>query len=160
MTNKLKPNNKRNVYLAFAVLALSAFGIGHTFLGGGWSKNTGEAAKMYPRIVYGILIVAALYLILIVLMGKVKVEPPAIAVVKWWQVPVMIGVGVIFFYFVLYVGLIVGIFAYLFIFISMFDEDPKKHWKSNLIVTVVATVALWVIFNKVLPIVTVSQYLI
>ena len=45
MTNKLKPNNKRNIYLALAVLALSAFGIGHTFLGGGWSKNTGEAAK-------------------------------------------------------------------------------------------------------------------
>jgi len=158
--SKLKVTNMRNVYFGCAVILLSIFGIVHTYIGGGWSKTTGEAAKMYPRIIYAILIIAALYLILIELMRKTKLEPPAIAVVKWWQVPVMLGIGVAFFYFVLYVGVIVGIFIYLFGFISLFDEDPKKHWKSNLIVTVVATVALWVIFNKVLPIVTVSQYLI
>jgi len=158
--NKLKVTNKRNIWFSLGVIALSVFGIVHTFIGGGWSKATGEAAKMYPRIVYGILIVSALALIIIELTGKAKKEPPAIAVVKWWQVIVMLGIGVGFFYFVLYVGTVVGIFIYLFGFISLFDEDPKKNWKMNLIVTVVATAALWLIFSRVLPIVTINQILI
>ena len=159
MTNKLKPNNKRNIYLALAVLALSAFGIGHTFLGGGWSKNTGEAAKMYPRIVYGILIAVAVYLLIVELLKKTKLEPPAIAIVKWWQVPLVLVVTIAFFYFVLYAGVAVGIFIFLFGMIALFDEDPKKHWKMNLIVSLVSTVVLWLIFTQVLPVVTMKQIL-
>ena len=157
--SKLKVTNMRNVYFSCAVILLSVFGIVHTFIGGGWSKATGEAAKMYPRIIYGILIVSALSLIIIELIGNAKKEPAAIAVVKWWQVIAMLGIGIGFFYFVLYVGTVVGIFIYLFGFISLFDEDPKKNWKMNLIVTVVATVALWVIFSRVLPIVTINRIL-
>jgi len=158
--SKLKVTNKRNVFFGCAIILLSIFGIVHTFIGGGWSKATGEAAKMYPRLVYGILIVAALYLLIIELIGKVKLEPPAIAVVKWWQVIVMLAIGIGFFYFVLYVGTVVGIFIYLLGMICLFDEAPKKNWKMDLIVAVVATVAMWLIFTKVLPIVTMQQILI
>ena len=44
--------------------------------------------------------------------------------------------------------------------ICLFDEDWKKHWKVDLAVALVATVAMWLIFTRVLPIVTMSQYLI
>ena len=159
MMNNLKPTNKRNVYLAFAVIALSAFGIGHTIFGGGWSKNTGEAAKMYPRLIYGILIAVAVYLLIVELLKKTKLEPPAIAIVKWWQVPLVLVVTIAFFYFVLYAGVAVGILLFLFGMIWLFDEDPKKNWKMNLIVAVCATVGLWVIFTKVLPVVTMKQIL-
>ena len=127
MTNNKKPTNKRNVYLSLAVIALSVFGIVHTYIGGGWSKNTGEAAKMYPRIVYLILIAVSLFLLIVEFVKNGKVEPPAIAIVKWWQVPLILVVTVAFFYFVLYAGVTVGIFLFLFGMIWLFDEDPKKH---------------------------------
>jgi len=157
--SKLKPTNKRNVYLSCAVILLCVFGIVHTFIGGGWSKATGEAAKMYPRIVYGILIAVALYLLIVELVKKVNVEPPAITIVKWWQVPLVLAVTIAFFYFVLYAGVAVGIFLFLVGMIWLFDEDPKKHWKMNLVVAVVATVVLWLIFTKLLPVVTMNQIL-
>ncbi len=159
MMNKLKPTNKRNVYFACAVILLSVFGIVHTFIGGGWSKTTGEAAKMYPRIIYGILIVVAVYVLIAELFKNVVVEPPAITVVKWWQVPLILVLTIAFFYFVLYAGVMVGIFLFLFGMIWLFDEDPKKHWKMDLIVAVVATIVLWLIFTKVLPVVTMNQIL-
>ena len=115
---------------------------------------------MYPRMVYGILIVVSLYLLIMEWIGKVANEPPAITVVKWWQVPAILAVTVAFFEFVLYVGVAVGILLYLFAMIWMFDEDPKKHWKMNLLVAVIATVVLWLIFSQVLPIMTRSQFLI
>ena len=158
--SKLKITNMRNIYLGCLVMILSAAGILHTYIGGGWSKSTGEAAKMYPRMVYGILIVVSLYLLIVELLGKVSFEPPALSVVRWWQVPVMLVVTVAFFEFVLYVGVAVGILIYLYGMIWMFDEDPKKHWKINLVVAVIATVALWLVFSRVLPIMTRSQFLI
>jgi len=158
--SKLKVTNMRNVYFGCAVILLSVFGIVHTLIGGGWSKTTGEAAKMYPRIIYAILIIAALYLIMVEFTKKAVKEPPAIAVVKIWQVPLILIVTIAFFYFVLYAGVLVGIFLYLFGMIWLFDEDPKKHLKANLLVAVVASAVLYLIFSKVLPVVTVSQFLI
>ena len=43
--SKLKVTNLRNIGLSCGVMILSTAGILHTFLGGGWSKKTGEAAK-------------------------------------------------------------------------------------------------------------------
>ena len=145
--SKLKVTNLRNIGLSCGVMILSTAGILHTFLGGGWSKKTGEAAKLYPRIIYGILIVVALSL-------------PAIAVVKWWQPLLILAVGVAFFLFVLYVGTAAGILLYLCGTIALFDEDPKKHWKMDLLVAVIATAAMWLIFTRILPIVTLKQLLI
>ena len=158
--SKLKVTNMRNIYLSCGIIILSLSGILHTYIGGGWSKSTGEAAKMYPRMVYGILIVVSLYLLIVELLGKVSFEPPALSVVRWWQVPAILAVTVAFFEFVLYVGVAVGILIYLYGMIWMFDEDPKKHWKINLVVAVIATVALWLVFSRVLPIMTRSQFLI
>ena len=157
--SKLNVTNKRNVWFSLGVIALGVFGIVHTLIGGGWSKSTGEAAKMYPRLVYAILIVVALFLLGMELLKKTKLEPPAIAVVKMWQVPLILVVTIAFFYFVLYVGTVVGIFLFMFGMIWLFDEDPKKNWKMNLIVAVCATVGLWLIFTKVLPVVTMQQIL-
>lgn len=158
--SKLKITNLRNVCLSCGVMALSIAGLLHTFLGGGWSKKTGEAAKLYPRLVYGILILVALYLLVMELAGRVPAEPPAIAVVKWWQPLLILAVGIAFFLFVLYVGTAAGILLYLCGMIALFDEDPKKHWKMDLLVAVVATVLMWLIFTRVLPIVTLKQFLI
>ena len=141
-------------------MVLSIAGILHTFLGGGWSKKTGEAAKLYPRIIYGILILVALYLLVMELAGRVPPEPPAIAVVKWWQPLLILAVGVTFFLFVLYAGTAVGILLYLCGTIALLDEDPKKHWKMDLLVAVIATAAMWLIFTRILPIVTLKQLLI
>ena len=160
MTNKKsKITNLRNVYLSCGLAVLSVAGLLHTWFGGGWSKKTGEAAKMYPRLVYTVLLVVALYLLLKELLGKVPFEPPAITVVKWWQVPVVLGVASAFFLFSIHVGTAVGIFLFLMLMIWMFDEDYKAHWKMNLIVAVCCTVALWLIFTRVLPIITLHQFL-
>ncbi len=158
--SKLKVTNLRNIGLSCGVMILSTAGILHTFLGGGWSKKTGEAAKLYPRIIYGILIVVALSLLVMELAGRVPPEPPAIAVVKWWQPLLILAVGVAFFLFVLYVGTAAGILLYLCGTIALFDEDPKKHWKMDLLVAVIATAAMWLIFTRILPIVTLKQLLI
>lgn len=158
--NKFKITNKRNVYCALIVMVLSIAGIIQTYVGSGWSKSSGEAAKMYPRLVYGILIVAALCLLVMELLGKVSKESAAIETVKWWQVPLILIIGVAFFQVVLYVGVAVGIFVYLMVLINLFDEDPKKHIVPNLVVAVVATVVLYLIFQKVLPIITMNQILI
>lgn len=158
--SKLKATNLRNIGLSCGVMVLSTAGILHTFLGSGWSKKTGEAAKLYPRIIYGVLIVVALSLLVMELAGRVPPEPPAIAVVKWWQPLLILAVGVAFFLFVLYVGTAVGILLYLCGTIALFDEDPKKHWKMDLLVAVIATAAMWLIFTRILPIVTLKQLLI
>lgn len=160
MTNKNRITNMRNVYLCCAVVLIGIAGLLHTYFGGGWSKSTGEAAKMYPRLVYAILLIVAVYMLIMELIGKVPLEPPAITNVKWWHVPLILGVTIAFFEFVVRVGTIIGILAYMIAMISMFDEDPKKNWKTNLIVAVVATAALWVVFTRVLPIVTISQPLV
>ena len=160
MTNKNKITNMRNIYLGCAAMLISVAGILHTYFGGGWSKSTGDAAKMYPRLVYAVFFLVGVYVVIMEIAGKVSLEPPAIANVKWWHVPLMLGVTIAFFEFSIRVGTIIGIFVYLIAMISMFDEDPKKNWKMNLIVAVGATIVLWIVFTKVLPIVTISQPLI
>ncbi len=161
MTNKkLKVTNPRNVHLACGVSALCVAGILHTFFGGGWSKSTGEAAKMFPRLIYSILIVVSLVLLIKELTGKEKLEPPALTMLKWWQVPVIFGICSAFFLFCIHVGTAVGIFLFLIGMMWMFDEDFKANWKKDLLVAVCATVVLWLIFTRVLPIITLHQVLI
>ena len=157
---KLKITNMRNIYFGCAIIILSVLGILHTYIDGGWSKSTGEAAKMYPRLVYGIMIVVSLYLLIVEVLGKTNLEPPAITVVKWLQAPLIIILGIAFFMFALYIGVAVGLFIYLFVMISLFDENEKKNWKVNLVVALVAAVVLWLVFTKVLPVVTMQQILI
>lgn len=160
MTNKkTKITNMRNVYLPCGLIVLGTAGLLHTWFGGGWSKKTGEMAKMFPRLVYGVLIAVSLYLLLKELLGKVPYEPPAITNVKWWQVPLILAAASGFFLFVIHVGAAVGIFLFLVLMTWMFDEDYKAHWLRNLIVNLCCTVALWLIFTRVLPIITIRQIL-
>ena len=75
MTNKdkkTKITNMRNIYLSLGIMVITVAGMLHTFIGGGWSKSTGEAAKMFPRVVYGILFVVSLFLLIRELCGKDK----------------------------------------------------------------------------------------
>lgn len=163
MTNKdkkTKITNMRNIYLSLGVIVISVAGMLHTFFGSGWSKSTGEAAKMYPRVVYVILFVVALLLLIRELCGKVPFEPASLTIVKWWQVPLVLVIAYAFFLFTIYVGTAAGILIFLAGMICMFDEDVKKNWKMDLIVAVCATVVLYLIFHFVLPIVTKSQFLI
>ena len=158
--SKLKNTNMRNVYLSCFVILISIAGIIHTYIGGGWSASSGEAAKTYPRAVYAILILVSLFILVTELTGKVAFEPPAITDVRWWQVPLILVTTIAFFEFVLYIGLGVGLLLFLFGMIWLFDEDPIKHWKMNLLVAVIASVVLWAVFHYVLPILTVRQILI
>ena len=158
--SKLKITNMRNVYVSCFVILLSIAGILHTYIGGGWSTSSGEAAKMYPRAVYVLLILTAAFLLVTELLGKVAFEPAAITMVRLWQVPLLLVLTIGFFELVLYVGLGVSLLAFLLITISLFDEDPKKHLVPNVIVSIVASVALFLVFTMVLPIMTRSQILI
>ena len=158
--SKLKITNMRNVYVSCFVILLSIAGILHTYIGGGWSTSSGEAAKMYPRAVYVLLILTAAFLLVTELLGKVAFEPAAITMVRLWQVPLLLVLTIGFFELVLYVGLGVSLLAFLLITISLFDEDPKKHLVPNVIVSIVASVALFLVFTMVLPIMTRSQLLI
>ena len=158
--SKLKITNIRNVYVSCFVILLSIAGILHTYIGGGWSTSSGEAAKMYPRAVYVLLILTAAFLLVTELLGKVAFEPAAITMVRLWQVPLLLVLTIGFFELVLYVGLGVSLLAFLLITISLFDEDPKKHLVPNVIVSIVASVALFLVFTMVLPIMTRSQLLI
>ena len=158
--SKLKITNIRNVYVSCFVILLSIAGILHTYIGGGWSTSSGEAAKMYPRAVYVLLILTAAFLLVTELLGKAAFEPAAITMVRLWQVPLLLVLTIGFFELVLYVGLGVSLLAFLLITISLFDEDPKKHLVPNVIVSIVASVALFLVFTMVLPIMTRSQLLI
>ena len=129
--SKLKVTNLRNIGLSCGVMVLSTAGILHTFLGSGWSKKTGEAAKLYPRIIYGVLIVVALSLLVMELAGRVPPEPPAIAVVKWWQPLLILAVGIAFFLFVLYVGTAAGILLYLCGTIVILGSCFNRVWYSR-----------------------------
>ena len=163
MTNKEKKTkiaNMRNIYLSLGIMVISVAGMLHTYIGGGWSKSTGEAAKMFPRVVYGILFVVALFLLLREVCGKVPFEPAALTIVKWWHVPLVLVIAYAFFLFTIYVGTAVGILIFLVGMIFLFDEDVKKNWKMDLIVAVCATVVLYLVFHFVLPIVTKGQILI
>ena len=160
MNKKNKITNMRNVYLSIGVMLISTAGMLHTFIGGGWSKHTGEAAKLFPRIVYIILFVVALFLLIKELVGKVDFEPAALTIVKWWQVLVVLAATSAMFLCCLHVGTAVGILVFLIGMMCLFDEDFKKHWKSDVIVAVCATAALWAVFTLVLPIVTKGQILI
>ena len=160
MNKKTKITNIRNVGFSCGIILLSIAGIAHTYIGGGWSKNTGAAAKMFPRLIYGILIVVSLYLLIKELLGKEKPEPPALTMLKWWQVPLIFAIASAFFLFCIHVGTAVGILLFLIGMMWMFDEDFKSNWKKDLIVAVCAAVVLWLIFTKVLPIITMHQYLI
>ena len=124
--SKLKNTNMRNVYLSCFVILISIAGIIHTYIGGGWSASSGEAAKMYPRAVYAILILVSLFILVTELTGKVAFEPPAITDVRWWQVPLILVTTIAFFEFVLYIGLGVGLLLFLFLLV-LFAECKVKH---------------------------------
>ncbi len=159
MNKKTRITNPRNVVFSCAVIVLSVAGILQTFWGT-WSKNTGEAAKMFPRIVYIILIVVSLYLLIKELLEKEMPEPPALTSLKLWQVPAVFTASAVFFLFCIHIGTGTAILLFLILMIWMFDEDFKANWKKDLLVAVFATVVLWLIFTKVLPIITMHQYLI
>ncbi len=163
MTNKKKKagiTNIRNIVLSAAMLLISVGGYLYTYFGSGWSKKTGEAAKMFPRIVLILLAIIAVVLILKELSGRADPEPAAITVVKFWQVILMIALTSLFFLFVIHVGVASGILIFLVVMIALFDEELRKNWYKDLIVAVVATGVLYLIFMKVLPIIRLHSVII
>lgn len=153
MMNKLKITNKRDVWLCLAIIGMSLAGWVHTFVGS-WSKSSGELAKMFPRFVYTLIILICAAMLIREFLGRTPFEPKAIAHVKWFQPLIFTALGAVFFLGVYYLGTAVSIFLFLVVMISLFAPDPKACIKSTLLVSLGATVFLWLIFTFVVPVVT------
>ena len=155
----LRNRNKNDIYCSLVMTLIGAVGIINTFMSTGWSKATGEATKMFPRLISALLIVVAVFLLARTLFGKNQAQQSENSPVRLWHIIVFLAVGFISFEIVVRVGPAVGILICLLVLINLFDAEPKKHIVANSIYAIIATAVLIVIFTKVLPIVTISKIL-
>ncbi|MFI3212085.1 MAG: tripartite tricarboxylate transporter TctB family protein [Eubacteriales bacterium] len=154
MKNKINNiTNVSNLILAGICILLSAACLWYCKYGT-WSQRTGESGKMFPRLVSCIWIGVSVVIIIRELLHMQKEEPVALTQMKVWHPLFVVGSCALYFLVELYVGIVVGLFVFLTAFISIMDEDPRKNFKKNLLIAIIATGVLWVVFSQVLPIVT------
>ncbi len=157
--NKFQKINKANVFSSLGIIVLSILGIIYTFMNSGWSKAANESTRLFPRYTFILLIIVALCQLIKELFGNAQGETKSGWNVKLWHVVVFLAVGMIAFEISIHIGIAVGIFICLMTLVSLFDDKPKKNFLSNLAFALIVTIALYVVFTKVLPIVTINQIL-
>lgn len=116
-----------------------------SFSGGSRAMST----SVFPRLIYALMVVAGVGMFI----SKRKYAPPP----KEEDVPILFVLGVLaitalYFYAILYVGLVVSTAFFLMALFLLLSPEPRKNIKGLLIACAVGTAVLWVIYTQVVDI--------
>jgi hypothetical protein len=139
------------------LVLVSIFGFLHTIFGE-WSLSTGEQAKLFPRIIYVLILVTGLMLVFQKnTEGQNKDALPDTGIKHTLT---FVGMGAIYSFMVLNIGLAVATFLYIGVMIAFLTVNPVKQWKKVVIPSFIVAIVIWAVFTYFMPIVIPHQLLI
>lgn len=133
------------------LIILSIIGLLHIVLSGEWGRNIGLGAKFMPQIYFFIILITGI--LLLIRKGEGEKPQGILIFVNIRSVLLFTGVGILYFLFILKVGLVISTVIYALSLYSLLTINPLKNWKQIVISSTIVTVIVWVLFDIVIHIV-------
>ncbi len=133
------------------LIILSIIGLLHIVLSGEWGRNIGLGAKFMPQIYFFIILITGI--LLLIRKGEGEKPQGILIFVNIRSVLLFTGVGILYFLFILKVGLVISTVIYALSLYSLLTINPLKNWKQIVISSTLVTVIVWVLFDIVIHIV-------
>jgi len=133
------------------LIILSIIGLLHIVFSGEWGRNIGLGAKFMPQIYFFIILITGI--LLLIRKGEGEKPQGILIFVNIRSVLLFTGVGILYFLFILKVGLIISTVIYALSLYSLLTINPLKNWKQIVISSTIVTMIVWVLFDIVIHIV-------
>jgi len=133
------------------LIILSIIGLLHIVFSGEWGRNIGLGAKFMPQIYFFIILITGI--LLLIRKGEGEKPQGILIFVNIRSVLLFTGVGILYFLFILKVGLIISTVIYALSLYSLLTINPLKNWKQIVISSTIVTMIVWVLFDIVINIV-------
>jgi len=123
----------------------------HIVFSGEWGRNIGLGAKFMPQIYFFIILITGI--LLLIRKGEGEKPQGILIFVNIRSVLLFTGVGILYFLFILKVGLVISTVIYALSLYSLLTINPLKNWKQIVISSTIVTMIVWVLFDIVIHIV-------
>ena len=133
------------------LIILSIIGLLHIVFSGEWGRNIGLGAKFMPQIYFFIILITGI--LLLIRKGEGEKPQGILIFVNIRSVLLFTGVGILYFLFILKVGLVISTVIYTLSLYSLLTINPLKNWKQIVISSTIVTIIVWVLFDIVIHIV-------
>ena len=133
------------------LIILSIIGLLHIVFSGEWGRNIGLGAKFMPQIYFFIILITGI--LLLIRKGEGEKPQGILIFVNIRSVLLFTGVGILYFLFILKVGLVISTVIYALSLYSLLTINPLKNWKQIVISSTIVTIIVWVLFDIVINIV-------
>lgn len=133
------------------LIILSIIGLLHIVLSREWGRNIGLGAKFMPLIYFFIILITGI--LLLIRKGEGEKPQGILIFINIRSVLLFTGVGILYFLFILKVGLVISTVIYALSLYSLLTINPLKNWKQIVISSTIVTVIVWVLFDIVIHIV-------
>jgi hypothetical protein len=133
------------------LIILSIIGLLHIVFSGEWGRNIGLGAKFMPQIYFFIILITGI--LLLIRKGEGEKPQGILIFVNIRSVLLFTGVGILYFLFILKVGLVISTVIYALSLYSLLTINPLKNWKQIVISSTIVTIIVWVLFDIVIHIV-------
>jgi hypothetical protein len=133
------------------LIILSIIGLLHIVFSGEWGRNIGLGAKFMPQIYFFIILITGI--LLLIRKGEGEKPQGILIFVNIRSVLLFTGVGILYFLFILKVGLVISTVIYALSLYSLLTINPLKDWKQIVISSTIVTMIVWVLFDIVIHIV-------
>jgi len=137
-----------------SLIILGIIGSSHIIFSGKWGKNLGLGAKFMPQIYFILILITGI--LLLIKKGEGDKPQGIVIFVNIRSVLLFIGLGILYFLFVLKVGLIISTVIYTLSLYSLLTNNPLKNRKqiciSSTIVTIIVLTLFEIMLHIVLPI--------
>lgn len=133
------------------LIILSIIGLLHIGFSGEWGRNIGLGAKFMPQIYFFIILITGI--LLLIRKGESEKPQGILIFVNIRSVLLFTGVGILYFLFILKVGLVISTVIYALSLYSLLTINPLKNWKQIVISSTIVTIIVWVLFDIIIHIV-------
>jgi hypothetical protein len=133
------------------LIILSIIGLLHIVFSGEWGRNIGLGAKFMPQIYFFIILITGI--LLLIRKGEGEKPQGILIFVNIRSVLLFTGVGILYFLFILKVGLVISTVIYALSLYSLLTINPLKNWKQIVISSTIVAIIVWVLFDIVIHIV-------
>lgn len=133
------------------LIILSIIGLLHIVLSREWGRNIGLGAKFMPQIYFFIILITGI--LLLIRKGESEKPQGILIFVNIRSVILFTGVGILYFLFILKVGLVISTVIYALSLYSLLTINPLKNWKQIVISSTIVTIIVWVLFDIIIHIV-------
>lgn len=133
------------------LIILSIIGLLHIVFSGEWGRNIGLGAKFMPQIYFFIILITGI--LLLIRKGESEKPQGILIFVNIRSVLLFTGVGILYFFFILKVGLVISTVIYALSLYSLLTINPLKNWKQIVISSTIVTIIVWVLFDIIIHIV-------